>query len=35
MEATAGGGDPSAAIAISTKKYDEQIGALNEIEVEH
>ena len=31
MEATAGGGDPSAAIAISTKKYDEQIGALNEL----
>lgn len=31
MEATAGGGDPSAAIAISTKKYDDQISALNEL----
>ena len=29
--AAAGGGDPSAAISVSTQKYDEQIGVLNEL----
>lgn len=29
--ASAGGGDPSAAISVSTQKYDEQIGVLNEL----
>ena len=29
--ASAGGGDPSAAISVSTQKYDEQISALNEL----
>lgn len=29
--ASAGGGDPSAAILVSTQKYDEQIGVLNEL----
>ena len=31
MEANIGGGDSSAGIAISTKKYDDQISALNEL----
>lgn len=29
--ASAGGGDPSAAIMVDTKKYDDQIAALNEV----
>lgn len=29
--ASAGGGDPSAAISVSTQKYDEQISVLNEL----